>query len=142
MSTTRKPLVISALLLLVCAGCNRGGSGMLPPELVGHWTTVSAAYHGRFLELSPTYVIIGAGEQGSPDVQTVDRVDALPADGGTLYTIHATTREGLHNQIVLQFNPREGGEIRIKNQTEVVWKRVEGQAPSSSLSILEVGHSG
>ena len=142
MSKTRKPLVILGLLSLVCAGCNRGGSGMLPPELVGHWTTVSAAYRGRFLELSPTYVIIGAGEQGSPDVQTVDRVDSLPSDGGTEYTIHATTREGLHNQIVLQFDPREGGEIRIKNQKDIVWKRLESQTPTSFLGRSGLAHIG
>jgi hypothetical protein len=132
MPTMKMLLLTLALLLFVGLGCSRPNPRILPQELAGHWTTDSTNYRGRFLELSQTYVIIGAGEKGNPDVQTIDRVDSVPMDYGTLYTIHSTTHDGLPSQIALQFSPREGGEIRIKNQVGVIWKIADRKSPSTS----------
>jgi hypothetical protein len=129
----RKLLSIVALLL-VGLGCNRGNVKGFPSQLTGYWTTDDASYQGRFLELNPAYVIIGAGEKGSPSVQIIDRIESVPVGDGTSYTIYSTTQEGVHNQLTIEFSPRGGGEIRFQHQ-DAVWRHSEigdpGPLPSS-----------
>jgi len=117
----RKILLFSALLL-VSIGCNRANPRLLPDELSGFWTANALSYKGRFIELSPAFIVIGAGENGAPRVQGIDQVDAEPSGAQTTYTIYSTTVDGIHDRITLQFDPKNGGEIRLKNQ-DVLWTR-------------------
>jgi hypothetical protein len=111
-------------LLLASLGCNRGDVKGLPSQLAGYWTTNDARYHGRFVELNRAFVIIGAGEKGSPSVQIIDRIDSQPSPDGTSYTIYSTTQDGMHDQLTIEFSPNHGGEIRLQHEG-AVWKRSE-----------------
>jgi hypothetical protein len=119
-----KKLAFLIALPLALLACNRAPR-TLPDQLTGFWTAEGTRFNGRFMELSKAYVIIGAGEQGSPGVQTIDRVESLPDGGTTLYTIYSTTQSGLHDQFTITFDPHNNGEIRLKNAGDVVWKRLK-----------------
>jgi hypothetical protein len=117
--------LLSALaLLLVGLGCSHSNVKVLPSDLVGYWTTNDVHYRGRFLELNRAFVIIGAGEKGSPGVQMIDRIESQPLPDGTSYTIYSTTQEGMHDQLTIEFRPANGGEIRFQHEG-AVWKRSE-----------------
>lgn len=116
-------LLFATVLLLVLLGCNRPNPRILPVEVSGHWTTDATGYQGRFLELSQAFVIIGAGERGNPVVQMIDNVEPAAAGDETTYTIDSTSVEGVHDQITIQFSPRNGGELRVKERPDVVWRR-------------------
>jgi hypothetical protein len=97
--------------------------------MVGYWTTDEPRYHGRFLEMNQAYVIIGAGENGTPGVQTIDRVESAPMPEGTRCTIYSTTRDGVHDQLTIDYDSHNGGEVRFENQPDVVWRRAEKGTP-------------
>jgi hypothetical protein len=130
----RRPLSI-VVLLLASVGCNRGNVQRLPQQLVGYWTTDDAHYYGRFLELNQAYVIIGAGEKGTPSVQTIDRIESRPLPDGTSYTIYSTRQDGEPDQLTIIFTPRHGGEIQFQHEG-AVWRHSEigdpGPAPRNS----------
>ena len=115
MPTTNKILLVSALLL-ACIGCNSTNPRILPDQVVGFWTTDAVGYRGRFLELTNAFVIVGAGENGSPRVQLIDEVVVEKNNTATTYTIYSTSLDGTQDRMTLQFDPRHGGEIRLKNQ--------------------------
>jgi hypothetical protein len=109
--------------------------------LIGYWTTNAPSYRGRFLELDRAYVIIGAGENGSPGVQVIDRVVSAPVTDGsgaaTSYTIYSTTPAGIHDQFTIDYDSTNDGEIRFHNQRDVVWKRTEKGAPAASTAASQ-----
>jgi hypothetical protein len=119
----RKMLSISLLLLLACLACSRENPKILPDKLVGFWTTDEPRYQDRFLEFDKVYVFIGVGRLQVPNVQVVDKVDAAQAGKETTYTIYSTDLQGAEYQMTFQFNPVNGGEIQLKNQRGIVWKR-------------------
>jgi len=123
MPVIRKMLSIPLLLLLVCLACSRDNPKVLPDKLVGFWTTDEPRYQDRFLELSKVYVFIGVGRRQVPSVQVVDRFEAVQAGKETKYTIYSTDLQGTAYQMTFQFSPVNGGEIQLKNQQGIVWKR-------------------
>jgi hypothetical protein len=110
-------------LLVLTLGCNGRNPRILPDEVIGFWTPDAVSYRGRSIELMNVFVIVGVGEKGSPSLLMIDRVVAEPNVTGTTYTIYATTIEHTSDQLSLQFDPHNGGEIRFKNQQGVLWKR-------------------
>jgi len=130
MPIIRKILSISLLLLLACLGCSRDNPKILPEQLNGFWTTDNPRYQDRFLELARVYVLIGVGRRQAPSVQVVDKFEAVQAGKETMYTIYSTDLQGNSYQMALQFNPVNGGEIQLKNQPGIVWKRHAQQGAS------------
>jgi hypothetical protein len=130
MPLTRKLLSIPLLLLLACLGCSRDNPKILPDQLNGFWVTDVPRYQDRFLEFDRVYVFIGVGSPQVPTLQMVDKVEAEPAGKETTYTIYSSDLQGNSYQMTLQFNPLNGGEIQLKSQRGIVWKRpTQGNAP-------------
>jgi hypothetical protein len=111
------------LMLLACIGCSKQNPRVLPAQLRGVWTTDAERYKDRFLELSPAFIIIGARGQAAPTVQLIKNVASQPSERGTVFTIDSSDLEGNQYQMTLEFTPARGGELRVKNQQKVVWKR-------------------
>jgi len=123
MTTLRTTVII--LMALVCAGCNRNDSRMLPRQLEGTWTTDDPRYQDRFMDLSQAFVIIGTSRYDAPSVQLIDKVEVEARGSDTVLTVYSTDHsQSAHYQMAIQFSPANGGEIRFKNQTQV-WRRRE-----------------
>jgi hypothetical protein len=60
-----------------------------------------------------------------------ERVRMAPRENPTEYTIQLKAGDGRSDSIVLQFALENGGELRIKSQPKVVWRRKNG--PSRTL---------
>lgn len=122
--------VLGAVLMVsLCAGCNSTSSLTLPREMEGVWTTDDPRFQGRFMELSPSFVIIVTGHDDPASVQFVDKVESpAPGDVSSLTVYSTDYSEGAHYQMRLQFSPANGGEIRFQNQG-LVWRR--GREPAN-----------
>ena len=116
-------LIAAVLSIFCCVGCNSTASLTLPRELEGVWTTDDPRFQGRFMELSPSFVIIVTGHDDPASVQFVDKVESVaPGDLSSLTVYSTDYSEGAHYQMKLQYSPANGGEIHFQNQS-LVWKR-------------------
>ncbi len=121
-ATTLRPIGI-ALLLLLGVGCNSNASRMLPHSLDGVWTTDDPRFQERFLELSPSFVIIVTGQDDPASVQFIDKVVTEPLVDGSAFTVYSTDySQGAHYHVTLEFSPANGGELHVRNQGQV-WRR-------------------
>lgn len=128
------------LLLLVAIGGHQNNANLLPTDLVGFWTTDEPRYQGRFLELYRVYVIVGAGPQEAPRIETVDSVETQQESDHILYTISSTDLSGVRDKMTLLYTPKNGGEIRFRHLENLVWKRHKensGPQPAPESKPLE-----
>jgi hypothetical protein len=110
-------------LLLLLAGCHWRGPQTLPFQMVGEWRTAEPRYHGRFLRLETNRITFGLGGVAPDKTEHVERVNMAPSDNSTDYTIRLKAGDGTDDSIVLQFTPQNGGELCLKSQPKVIWKR-------------------
>ncbi len=123
-----RPTLLLLSLLLLLAGCDWRGPQTLPGQMVGEWRTDEPRYHGRFLRLETDRITFGLGGVAPDKVEPIERVSMAPRDNPTDYTIRLKAGDGTDDSIVLQFTPQNGGELRLKSQPKVVWKRKSGPA--------------
>ena len=115
-------IVLSAVLMAL-AGCNGNMHSMLPGEVTGEWTSDDPRYQGRFLELSPTFVITGTGPGQAPRVEWIDKVEVIATGNDTQFKVYTTELSlGTHDEMNFFFNSANGGQIRFRNQPRV-WNR-------------------
>jgi len=102
-------LLSAVLSVSFCVGCNSGPSLTLPREMEGVWTTYDPRFQGRFMELSPSFVIIVTGHDDPASVQFVDKVEsATPGDLSSLTVYSTDYSEGAHYQMNCSSLPRMG----------------------------------
>jgi hypothetical protein len=110
------------LPLSFSVGCNSRVLMTLPREMEGVWTTDDPRFQGRFMELSPSFVIIVTGHEDPATVQFVDKVETqTPGDLSSL-TVYLPTIPRAPTTRCLQFSPANGGQLRFQNQG-LVWRR-------------------
>ena len=121
-SWASRPRLLLLPLLLLLAGCDWRGPQVLPGQMVGEWRTDELRYHGRFLRLETDRITFGLGGMAPDKAEHIERVKMAPGNNVTEYTIRLKAVDGTPDLIVLQFNP-QNGELRLKNQPKMVWKR-------------------
>src|SRR4051812_11387839 len=108
---------ITDLLLVLClagvVGCNRDRA-MLPDELVGTWTTEEPVYQGRSLKLEKEFILVGFGQDVTPAVQRITKVETLHTPTGETATVYSADKEGPH-ELTIYFDPTDGGTVVLKN---------------------------
>lgn len=123
------------LLLALCLGCDETSQSFLPAEILGVWRTDDTRYRTRTLQLESSSVVIGGIEPVSP--QRVEKVEMSSESGQTLYTVHLKNEDNTTDSLVFQFNPEGSGELRIRNQQSVVWRRQQTSNVSAPLRERE-----
>ncbi len=112
-------LVIAVLGLSACR--TRDGK-VVPDQIQGHWVTETPGYEGRYLQLERDFVLIGVGRDETPSIQRVYRVEESGNGRQMTYQIYSTGAETDYT-LTVYFDPANGGEIRLKNQGGIVWRR-------------------
>lgn len=115
------PLLLPLLLWL--GGCDWRGPRTLPGQMVGEWKTDEPRYHGRFLKLETDRITFGLGGAAPDQYEEIETVRMVPKENPTDYLVKLKAENGTSDSIVLQFTSANGGELRLKNQPKVVWKR-------------------
>ena len=96
----------------------------VPEELLGVWVTKDPNYSDRPFEIKKNTVVF---EQGLGyldfDVYPIAGVKKTESEGQTLYIIYYTIASGKKFEFSFYFSTANGGEIRFKNQPEMVWTK-------------------
>jgi hypothetical protein len=99
----------------------------VPEELIGVWVTKDPNYQDRPFEIKKNTVIF---EQGLGyldfDVYPILGVKKTESEGQTLYIIYYTIPSGKKFEFSFYYSAANGGEIRFKNQPEMVWTKQKG----------------
>ena len=115
------------ILMLTCAvlfGVQCQERFTVPQELIGVWQTKDPNYFDRPFEIKRNTVIF---EQGLGyldfDVYPIAGVKKTESEGKTLYIIYYTISSGKKFEFSFYYSAANGGEIRFKNQPEMVWSK-------------------
>jgi hypothetical protein len=96
----------------------------VPEELIGVWVTKDPNYSDRPFEIKKDTVIF---EQGLGyldfDVYPIAGVKKTESEGQTLYIIYYTIPSGKKFEFSFYYSAAKGGEIRFKNQPEMLWTK-------------------
>jgi hypothetical protein len=115
-------LAISIFLL----GCQPKEDETLPPELMGVWTSAAPRFKNDTLELSKECIVFTSGEfQDFISVNFIVKVEKRPERNHILYTIHHENEEGQRYTFSFYYYPKKGNVIRLKNQLDFEWRKVE-----------------
>lgn len=111
------------VLLFALTGCSKPPVTTLPAQILGEWQTDDARYRGRGMKLDSNRVIFGLGGAAPDKAELIQDVKMTPPDNPTDFQIRMRTADGVQDSIALQFTPANGGELRIKSQAKIVWRR-------------------
>ena len=114
-------LVLLCLPLLV-PGCGRGRIKEVPPELLGVWRTEAPDYRDRFMEIRLTEIVFGTGA-GTSDTYPINGLRREEDAGHIEYTIYYDNEEGQEYAFTIHFEYEGGGQIKLPNQRDMVWRR-------------------
>jgi hypothetical protein len=120
----KKVLVLFILMMMALIGFQCGKSKTAPDYLIGVWGTSDPTYADRTFEITRNEVTFQTGEQ-TFNTFSIKSIEMEKAPGGKndLYTIHYKSKEGLIYKFSFYYNPAGQGEIRYKNQTQMVWTK-------------------
>ena len=96
----------------------------MPDDLVGVWKTSARKYADRSLELTKESIIFGTGE-GNTDIRPITKVQKVQKDDKILYTASYKNQAGQVYKFSFYYNPADGGTVRFKNQSTIVWRKEE-----------------
>ena len=97
-----------------------GGDASAPEELHGTWTTTTPDYADRAFAITDSTITFYQGGEDSTFHRLVG-VEREDARGGVLFTLEY--EHGV-NTLTFAFEYSPAGEIRFKNQRQMVWRRV------------------
>jgi hypothetical protein len=117
-------LIVFILFMIVFFGFQCGKSLTVPDHLIGVWSTKDSRYADRSFEIRKEEIIFHTGEENF-DTYRIKKieVESAPQKGGDLYIIHYKILEGKVYKFSFYYDPKGQGEIRYKNQPEMVWIR-------------------
>ena len=129
-------IFLTIVIFVSLLGCP-GGSEGIPTELIGVWKTSAPKYKNCSIELTRNYIVFTNSHVAAHvDTNFVLGIKRAPEKGRFSCTI---LYENIHEQrykFSFYYDPAGGGAIRLKNQTDVEWRKVKpivGQ-PSAPIS--------
>ena len=119
-------IFLSLAILVSVFGCQSREPDGLPGELIGIWKTSASRYKDCSIELTRDYIIFTNSHSAAHvDTNFVLGMKRVPERGHFLYTI---LYENIHEQkykFSFHYYPSKDGVIRLKNQTDVEWRKVK-----------------
>ncbi|MEE9270399.1 MAG: hypothetical protein V3V49_09065 [Candidatus Krumholzibacteria bacterium] len=116
----KRKLQMAVMALVFLAGCKQAVS--VPDLLIGEWRTEAPKYADRSLVITSDQLIFGTGN-GNVDVKRIVRVDELREEQGISYTIYYGNPGEPEYRLILCYEERGGGVIRLKNQNQIEWTK-------------------
>ena len=119
-----RALVGVLIFLIIILGCDGKKIAVVPENLIGVWGTSDPTYADRTFEITRYEVIFQTGEQdfNNYSIKRIE-MEKVPGEENTLYTINYTNKEGLKYEFSFYYNPAGQGEIRYKNQRQMLWTK-------------------
>jgi hypothetical protein len=119
-----RALVGALIFLIIILGCESKKIAAVPENFIGVWGTSDPTYADRTFEITRYEVIFQTGES-TFNTYSIKRIEMekTPGEEGGLYTINYMNKEGLKYEFSFYYNPAGQGEIRYKNQRQIVWTK-------------------
>lgn len=120
----KRALVGLLIFLIIILGCESKKIAAVPENLIGVWGTSDPTYADRTFEITRYEVIFQTGEQtfNNYSIKSV-KMEKNPGEEDTLYTINYVNKEGLKYGFSFYYNPAGQGQIRYKNQRQMLWTK-------------------
>jgi hypothetical protein len=115
------PETLFFLGLLLLVGCQEPPLHTLPEQLFGEWHTDEARYNGRSMKFEGERVTFGLGGVASDRREGIEAVRVTTTPDGAEYRIALRTDDGSADSLQLKFTGKNGGELRLASQPNVVW---------------------
>ncbi|HZR58972.1 MAG TPA: hypothetical protein VFA74_19040 [Terriglobales bacterium] len=131
---SRRKLVL-LIPLLFFIGCDWGKPQILPTEITGVWKTDEPRYRGRFIKLDPDQITFGLGGIAPDKSEHIEKLKIASINNAIDYSIRLRAADGTPDSIFLRFTRRDGGELGMKNQPQVIWRRKAAVATTSPAQI-------
>jgi hypothetical protein len=121
-----KILALFFLLMIPFFGFQCGGTPTVPENLIGVWGTSDPTYADRTFEITGNEVIFQTGER-TFDTYRINKIEVEKVAGkqNLLYIFHYKSKEGLKYKFSFYYDPKGKGEIRYKNQSHILWTKIE-----------------
>jgi len=120
-------ILIALAILTVMSGVQCQQEYAVPEELIGVWVTDDPAYHDHPFEIKQETLIFEQGQGYFDfDVFPIAGLEKTEAEEATLYTIYYTIPSGREFEFTFYYTSADGGQIRFKNQPEMLWTKEEG----------------
>lgn len=110
-------------LLIGLAACTSQRLSTLPAQLSGEWRTADARYQGRSMNVATDHITFGMGGIAPDRLERVEGVQLVNSDKAQEYRITLRTSESSPDTLILEFTQDNGGELHIKSQPGIVWRR-------------------
>lgn len=119
-----KVLVLLVVIMTTFFGFQCGKNKNAPDYLVGVWRTSHEKYADRFFEIERNSITFDIGEGKSATHRIINvEIEKTPKEKGTLYTIYYKHEEGEKLKFSFYYDPANQGQIRFKNQDQIVWTK-------------------
>jgi hypothetical protein len=117
-------ILVVLILFITAFGLKCEKSITVPENLIGVWGTTDPNYADRTFKITRGEIIFQTGEN-SFDTYTIQKIEMEKVPGGQtlLYIFHYKNIEGLKYKFSFYYNPTGQGEIRYKNQSQIVWTK-------------------
>jgi len=119
--------LVALTLLILFFGCQRGGFTTIPNELIGVWKTWAPKYAKCSMEIT-NYTITFLDGDEHININTIKDVkkEKTSYENRILYTIYYVNQEGDEYKCSLYYDPAHNGELRFKNEQEIMWTKERG----------------
>jgi hypothetical protein len=119
--------IVAIAVLGFLSGCNAAREpGVVPPDLIGVWKTDDPRYIDRYFELTADTITVGTGENGKDPYAIHSVAKHLDMRGISYLVTYVNPVESVTDTLSFDYEPRDGGMIRLKSQRSIVWKRAPG----------------
>ena len=117
-----------AICLVATGACRLDGFEVIRVHngLVGTWQTDNPAYVGRFFTLSAdelSLLLIGTGTS-TPMRYNIVSVTRVRDEYGMLHTVEYADADGQDYRMAFYYDAAGSGSVRMKNQRDMVWRKV------------------
>ena len=115
-------LLVLGLMMNALTSCQFSSDERVPNFLVGKWRTDAPKYKGLNFEITDNNLIFTTVE-GSLNTYSISGVERS-VKGDTISTVFYGQQNDVRINVGVFYEPSNGGQIRLRNQLNVIWRRV------------------
>ena len=115
-------LLCLVIVLFVSSGC-RPSRDPVPDHLIGTWQTSTGTHAGSTIEITKHQVLF-ASNRGVDTRARIVEFKSVRDRSQPVYQLSYQDQHKNEYQLLLLYDPADGGTVTLKNQPHILWKRM------------------
>ena len=115
-------LLVLGIIMNALTSCHFGADERVPTFLLGKWRTDAPRYKGLNFEITDNNLIFTTVE-GSLKTYAISGVERS-VKGDTISAVFYGQQNDVRINVGVFYEPANGGQLRLRNQLNVIWRRV------------------